>query len=52
MTETCETYRNGLIRPTAMANLPDWALREFLGRHCGPALAAARDEADHRGWND
>jgi hypothetical protein len=48
--ETFETYRNGLVRPVAMKNLPDWALSEFLGRHHGPALAAAQDEAEHRGW--
>lgn len=45
-----ETYRNGIVRPDCMKNLPDWALREFLGRHFGPALDAARDEAIERGW--
>jgi hypothetical protein len=45
------TYSNGYVRPDAMANLPDWALREFLYRHSGPALEAAKDEAAHRGWN-
>lgn len=49
-TETFETYRNGFVRPAAMANLPDWALREFVIRHCGPAGEAAHDEAEHRGW--
>jgi hypothetical protein len=49
-TERHEVYRNGYVRPAAMANLPDWALREFVIRHCGPAGEAARDEAEHRGW--
>jgi hypothetical protein len=50
-TETHETYSNGFVRPVTMKNLPDWALAEFLGRHSGPALEAARDEAKHRGWS-
>lgn len=50
-TETFETYSNGLIRPATMKNLPDWALREFVIRHTGPAGEAARDEAEHRGWS-
>jgi hypothetical protein len=43
-------YANGYVRPAVMANLPEWALREFLIRHSGPALEAARDEAEYRGW--
>jgi hypothetical protein len=44
------TYANGLIRPDAMANLPDQLLREMLIRYAGPALEAAKDEATYRGW--
>lgn len=51
MTKATEYYVNGYIRPTAMAQLPDWALREFLYRHAGPAGEAALDEAAHRGWS-
>jgi hypothetical protein len=46
--ETGERYANGLTRPATMAQLPGWALDEFLARHAGPALEAARDEAAHR----
>jgi hypothetical protein len=49
-TDAAEFYANGYHRPAMMTNLPDWALREFLARHAGPALDAARDEAEHRGW--
>lgn len=49
-TETYEKYASGYIRPIATAKLPDWALRDMLARHQGPALEAARDEALHRGW--
>jgi 6-phosphogluconate dehydrogenase len=50
-TDAAEFYANGYVRSAMMANLPDWALREFLGRHAGPALESARDEAAHRGWS-
>lgn len=49
-TDAAEFYANDYVRPAAMANLPDWVLTEFLGRHHGPALESARDEAAHRGW--
>jgi hypothetical protein len=48
--EDAQHYANGYVRPAVMANLPEWALREFLIRHSGPALEAARDEAKYRGW--
>jgi hypothetical protein len=47
---TTETYADGTVRPECMAQLPNWALREFLGRHAGPALESAKVEAIYRGW--
>ena len=47
-----QTYSDGTPRPAVMAQLPDWALREFLGRHAGPALETAKAEAQHSGWEE
>jgi hypothetical protein len=34
-----------------LVNWPEWALRQALGRHCGPALETAKAEALARGWS-